>query len=184
MHPDQAKSIAERAAQGVRQALRGTIRRVNAAKRVMLAQVDGLAGESFQDIELYQLPGFRGNPLAGRQVVVMPLNGKSSNAVVVSYANGELYITDLAPGETTIFNETDGHSVTLRNGKLIEVKCDTLKIDAAVAVQINTPTVAISHAVTVGTTLTAATDVIAAGKSGAHHTHRENGAGAQTNQPT
>jgi phage baseplate assembly protein V len=173
MKPGDIKTLIDRALRGVRQPLRATLTRLGALKRVILAQAAGVDGESFQNAELLQQAGFRSVPLVGTQVVIVPLNGSSANAVIVATANGAKYVADLAPGEVAVFNETDGHSIVLRNGKLIEINCDTLRINASVGVEINTPDVQASGAIH------AAVDVIAAGISAVHHDHGnvQNGAG-------
>lgn len=197
----QIKSMITSALAGVRQGLRGRIQRAKAAKQVILVQVDGLAGERFNDAELFQQPGLRSVPLAGMQAIVIPLGGRSANGVVVAMSNGQAFVADLQPGEVAIFNEVDGEacSVVLRNGRIVDIQCDTLNITASTAVNVTTPTVTLATTTTtinattahvaadsvaidaattsisgnanVGQTLAAATDVTAAGKSLKGHKH-------------
>jgi phage baseplate assembly protein V len=135
------RQLIDRAVGSVRQALRGRLQRAKAGKQVILVQAEGLAGESFNDAEYFQHPGFRSVPVAGMQTIVLPLGGRSANGVVVAVSNGNLFVTDLQPGEVAVFNETDGvaNSIILRNGKIIDIKCATLNIVATDAVNVTTP---------------------------------------------
>ncbi|WP_165973722.1 phage baseplate assembly protein V [Paucimonas lemoignei] len=147
MQPSDVKAMIGRAFAGVRQALRGKVIRANAAKRVILIQGDGVAGEKFNSTEFFQHPGLRSVPIDGMQTVVVPLNGKSAAGVVVACSNGTLFVTDLQAGEVALFNENDGvaNSLILRNGKLAELTTDTFKIKATTLVDIDTPLVKMSH---------------------------------------
>ena len=87
----------------------------------------------------------------------------------------------------------EGHNVTLRGGKLVEVSCDTFRVNAAVKVELNTPLVAASAKATVGDTLAvtsgltgggnatfaagrvSAQGMTAGGKALEAHTHPETG---------
>ena len=159
----QVKRLISSALGSVRQALRGKVLRARAGKRVQLMQVEGLADEPFNDIELFQQPGLRSVPLAGMQPIIIPLNGSSANGVVVAMSNGVMFVVDLQPGEVAIFNETDGaaNSVILRNGRIMDIKCDTLNIEATMGVTISTPVVALTHDLKMGGTLIADGDVLA-----------------------
>lgn len=202
----QVKLMISNALAGVRQALRGRLQRANAGKQVILVQADGLAGERFNDAELFQQPGLRSVPLAGMQAIVIPLGGRSANGVVVAMSNGRAFVAGLQPGEVAIFNEVDGEacSVVLRNGRIIDIKCDTLNITAGTAVNVTAPTVTLSTSTThieadsvaidadttdisgnanVGQTLAAATDVTAAGKSLKTHVHTGVAAGLVDSGP-
>jgi phage baseplate assembly protein V len=194
MDARQIKQMVANALGSVRQALRGKLQRATSATHVILVQTEGLAGESFNDAELFQQPGLRSVPLPGMQTIVIPLGGRSANGVVVAMSNGALFITDLQPGEVAVFNENDGvaSSIILRNGKVIDITCDTLNITAGVAVNITVPnltltttttaiaasTVAITADMTeidgaahVLGTLSADVDLVAAGKSLKAHVH-------------
>lgn len=206
MDARQLKQMIASALGSIRQALRGKLQRAGAAKQVILVQTEGLAGEAFNDAELFQQPGLRSVPLAGMQTIVIPLGGRSANGVVVAMSNGELFITDLQPGEIAVFNENDGvaSSIILRNGRVIDITCGTLNINAADAVNITAPNVNLATTTTaisattvdvtadttnisgdadiggnahVAGTLTGDVDVIAAGKALGAHVHDHVAAG-------
>jgi phage baseplate assembly protein V len=141
MGPSDVKKMMERALSGVRKALRGRLLRANAAKRVILVQAEGVAGESFNAAEFFQQPGLRSVPIAGMQTIVIPLHGKSAHGVVVAVSNGAAYVTNLQAGEVALFNEIDGEAncLVLRNGRIAELKTGTLNITATEGVNIDTP---------------------------------------------
>lgn len=188
------RQLIGRSIDSVRQAIRGRLQRAAAGKQVILVQAEGLAGEVFNNAELFQQPGLRSVPVAGMQTIVIPLGGRSANGVVIATSNGKLFITDLQPGEVAIFNETDGlaNSIILRNGKVIDIKCATLNVQATDAVNITAPTFHVATTTTtieastvevdadttnisgdanVDKTLTATTDVVGGGKSLKSHKH-------------
>jgi phage baseplate assembly protein V len=139
MNPADIKVMIGNAMRGMRQALRGVVSRSNASQQVILAQAVGLNSEQFNNAEIFQQPGLRSNPLPGMQAIIIPLNGKSANGVVVAMSNGKLFVTDLQPGEVAIFNENDGasaNSIILRNGGIINVTCNTLNVNATSAVNV------------------------------------------------
>ena len=146
------KQMIRNAVGSVRTALRGNVLRASGDKRVVLLQADGLATETFNDAEMFQQPGFRSIPLEGMQPIIVALNGASANGVVVAVSNGALFIADLQPGEVAVFNENDGiaNSIILRNGKVIDITCDTLNIKAATKVNVTAPAadIAVSGAIT------------------------------------
>jgi phage baseplate assembly protein V len=129
MSPRDLKQQILKALGSVRLPLRGRLRRLTDS-RIALAQVEGMGGETFQDAEYLQQAGLRSRPLAGAEVLIIPLGGASAHGVVVSCANGKLHVAALKDGETALYNETDGHFIHLKNGRVIRIECDTLEIVA------------------------------------------------------
>lgn len=152
MEARQLKQMISNALRSVRQALRGKITLAAAGKQVILLQAEGVSGETFNGAEYFQHAGFRSVPLANMQPIIVPLNGKSANGVIVACSNGKLFIADLAEGEVAVFNENDGveSSIILRNGRVIDMTCTTLNINASAGVNITTPTVTMSNDLVVG----------------------------------
>ena len=171
MDAQHIKRMIGNALASVRQALRGRLSRANGGKQVILVQAEGLAGEVFNNAELFQQPGLRSIPLAGMQPIIVPLNGNSANGVIVAMSNGALYISDLQPGEVALFNETDGvaNSIVLPNGKLIEITCATLNITATAGVNIDTPMVTLKQNLAVAANPTTASLNTTATTAGAAH---------------
>lgn len=122
----------------IRQAFRGVINTVNTAPGVSLLQVSGMAGETAQDNELFQDYGFSSVPPAGTECVVLPIGGKTSQGIIIATEHAAYRIKALQGGEVAIYT-AEGDSIVLKNGHLIEVTTQTLKINAATKVEMNTP---------------------------------------------
>lgn len=150
----------------VRQALRGNLTLSDASKQVLRVQADGMVGETFNGAEYFQHAGFRSKPVTGMQPIIIPLNGKSANGVVIACSNGTLFITDLAEGEVAIFNENDGvsNSMILRNGQVAELTTKTFNITAQ-TVNLTAPTLNIN-----GNTFMSGNASISSGASGSFTT--------------
>jgi phage baseplate assembly protein V len=172
MHAADIKQMISGALASVRQALKGKVTRATGATQVILVQAEGFKGETFNKTPFPQLPGFRGMPVAGMQPVIIPLNGKSANGVIVAMSNGTLFIADLQDGECALFNENDGvaNSLILRNGKVAELTTETFNVNAT-TINLNAATTNINGDANVLQTLTAATDVVGGGKSLKSHRH-------------
>ncbi|MDN7916137.1 phage baseplate assembly protein V [Burkholderia cepacia] len=190
----------DRALSGVRQAYRAVISLCASDTPVQLAQVDGLAGETTPDLELFQHYGFTSNPPAGSMAVVIPLGGKTSHGVIVATEHGTR-IQSLKSGETAIYT-AEGDSIVMRNGRVIDITTETLNIKAATAVNIDTPTVNMTKKLNVQEQITGqggmavsggdgvevdgsmrvTQDVEAGGKSLVHHKHPGD-SGGTTGEP-
>ena len=132
---------------GVRQAFRGKVKNVNSADGVQRLQIEGLADETVQNLEHAEQFGFTGNPPVDSDCVVVPLGGKTSHGIIVTTTNGAYRVTGLAPGETAVYNQ-DGAKIVLKAGKVIEIECATLNINATEGVNITSPEVKASAIVT------------------------------------
>ncbi|BBF86270.1 prophage baseplate assembly protein V [Aquitalea magnusonii] len=197
-----------RAMAGVRQAFRGVLTRVNSGPAVQLAQADGLAGERLQDNELFQHYGLTSNPPPGSMAVILPVGGKTSHGIVIATEHGSYRLKALKTGEVALYTD-EGAKIVLKRGRLIETDCDVFKVNcktwevnATDKADFNTPALTASAVVTakgqingnggmaikggngahVEGTLEATVDVIAAGKSGAHHKHPGDSGGV-TDEP-
>lgn len=132
----------------VRQAFRGKVARVQAGGGVQKIQVEGLDGETVQDLEHAENFGFTSNPPAGSDCVVVPLGGKTSHGIIVTTTNGAYRITGLSDGETAVYN-ADGAKMVLKKGRVIEIDCDKLNIKAPSGVNITSEKVECSAVLTV-----------------------------------
>lgn len=131
----------------VRQAFRGKFARVQAGGGVQKIQVEGLDGETVQDLEHAENFGFTSNPPAGSDCVVVPLGGKTSHGIIVTTTNGAYRITGLSDGETAVYN-ADGAKIVLKKGRVIEIDCDKLNIKAPSGVNITSEKVECSAVLT------------------------------------
>ena len=132
---------------GVRQAFRGKIARVSSGGGVQKIQVAGLDGETVQDLEHAENFGFTSHPPAGSDCVVVPLGGKTSHGIIVTTTNGAYRITNLAEGETAVYNAA-GAKIVLKQGRVIDIDCETLNIKAPGGVNIEAPNVDCSAEIT------------------------------------
>lgn len=170
---------------GTRQALRGVRTALLRTSKIQLLSAEGLAGEQLDRHELFQQFGFTSAPPAGTQVIVLPLGGRTSAAVVVATEHGSYRFQLGADGEVAVYNQWGDH-VHLRADRSIrlvaqaKVVIDTdvveinatssmtintpeLIVDAATVVELNTPLVDASTAITAGADITAAGHVADAG---------------------
>lgn len=131
----------------VRQGFRGKVARVQAGRGVQKIQVEGLDGETVQDLEHAENFGFTSNPPAGSDCVVVPLGGKTSHGIIVTTTNGAYRITGLSDGETAVYN-ADGAKMVLKKGRVIEIDCDKLNIKAPGGVNITSGKVECSAVLT------------------------------------
>lgn len=191
----------DRALSGVRQAYRAVISLCASDTPVQLAQVDGLAGETTPDLELFQQYGFTSNPPAGAMAVVVPLGGKTSHGVIVATEHASYRIAGLQRGEIAVYTD-EGDSIVFRRGRIIDITTETLNINASTAVNIDTPTVNMTKklnvqeqitgqggmsvsggdGVEVNGSMNVSGDVKAGGKSVIHHKHPGD-SGGTTGEP-
>lgn len=159
---------------------------------VQTARVEQTESDTKDAAERWQDYGFAANLVDGQGLVI-----NVAGHTIVLRADRIADRPQLAAYEVSVWHK-EGHSVTLRAGKLVTVDCDTLQINAVVKVEINTPVVAMSAQATVGDTLAVASDitgggdaafsgrmsgdggVTAAGKSLEAHTHPDLTSGGQT----
>lgn len=131
----------------VRQAFRGRLRLIDSGQAVQRVQLDGLAGETLQDVELMQQFGFTSHPPTDTECIVLPLGGVSSHGIIVATENGAYRIKGLAAGEVAVYDQS-GSSIVLKQGRLIEIDCDRLSINAPSGVEITAPNVQCSAQLT------------------------------------
>lgn len=161
-----------RAAAGARLAYRGLLAGLQLAKKVQLASGEGLAGEQLDRLELFQQFGFTSAPPEGTQLIVLPLGGRSSAAVIVATEHGAFRFQLGEAGEACVYNQW-GDRIHLRQDRTIHVvseakvliETDQVQINAATSVTITTPqfTVDASDGVALNTPTVAASDNVTAG---------------------
>lgn len=176
--------------------LRGVVALVNTASKMQTLQLRLMAGSAKDGVEHFEPYGFTSCPREGAEAVVGFMGGDTSHGVAIVVADRRYRPVGLEPGEVAIFTH-EGDSMILRNGHLAELKTGTLRIHASEKVEIDTPVLEATHqviargplsaqdglavsggedaAAVIDGTLRASVDVIAAGKSAAHHRHAETG---------
>lgn len=118
------KGLVRNALNGVRQAFSGTTTTSAHNTDNPTYTVNGLAGESLPDVEMFQQFGFSSRLPAGTQVIVLPLGGSTSHAVVIASEHDGVRVKNLAEGEAVMFSD-EGAFVHIKKGKIIEVEGDT-----------------------------------------------------------
>lgn len=160
------KGIAQGVAQVTRQAFRGVLSGTNSAQSYQSAQVEGLDEEVIQDAELYQHFGFTSNPPAGTKAIVIPLHGLTSHSVIIATENGNFRVQALKSGETCIYNQS-GASITLKEGRVIDIDCDAFNIKTKHYTCIaETHVTTSSNGITLDTPMTMITGGLSAGFGG------------------
>jgi phage baseplate assembly protein V len=112
-----------RAMNSVRRAFRGVLTRVTSDNGVQTTQVSGLAGETLEDIEMFQQYGITSVPPAGTMAVVLPLGGKTTHGIVIATENSRYRVQALESGEVAIYTD-EGATIVLKRNKVIEHTCD------------------------------------------------------------
>jgi len=193
----------------VRRAFRAVLTALDTKPGVQLLQADGLSGEKLQASELFQHFGFTSAPPAGTQCIVLPLGGKTAHSVIVATEAGAYRVDGLKSGEVAVYNQS-GAKITLKEGKVIEIECDELRVKAGKSIHMQAPEIEAyadehmglyapawdmgaeedgdSEALWRGSvhftgTSRADVDHISGEVSGRHHVHPENDGGGPTDPP-
>ena len=190
---------AQAVSDSIRQAFRGKLTLTQSGEPIQRVQVQGLADETLQDIEQLQQFGFTSHAPAHTDVIVIPLGGDTSHGIVIASEHGSFRVKNLQSGEVAVYDQS-GSSIVLKRGKLIEINCDNLVINASQKVQINSPLTETSTVFTaqgqingngglaisggsgavISGSLNATGDISAGAISLQNHTHTEQGDGAPT----
>lgn len=131
-------AAAQSVSDGIRQAFRGKLTLTQSGEPIQRVQVSGLADETLQDIEQLQQFGFTSHAPAHTEVIVIPLGGDTSHGIVIAGEHGSFRVKNLQSGEVAVYDES-GSSIVLKQGRLIEIDCNNLVINASQKVQINSP---------------------------------------------
>jgi phage baseplate assembly protein V len=159
---------------------------------VQRGRTEATEHDAKDEAERWQDYGFSAQPVDGQGLVI-----NAGGHTIVLRMDRLAERPQLAAYEVAVWHK-EGHRVTLRAGKLVQVSCDRLVIDAAVSVAINSPSVAIAASsgvsvetplvamsadLSIGGTGTAGVDVVAAGVSLVEHPHGGVKMGTDTSGP-
>lgn len=160
--------------------------------RVQTARAESLDDQAHDAAERHQDYGFAAHPVDG-QGLVLHFGGHT----VVLRMDRIAERPELDAYEVAVWHR-EGHMVKLKAGKVVQVSCDHLVVDAAVDVTINTPLMTVnasdqvqlqtprvtaSDDVDVGGELTAAVDVVSGPISLRHHKTSQVTGGSSTSGP-
>lgn len=156
----------------IRQPFRAKLSRITSKGGVMTAQLDGLAPETLQSLEVFQHYGITSVPPEGAMAIVIPVGGKTSHGIVVATEHSAYRMQALESGEVAIYTD-EGASIVLRKGKIIQVTCDDFQLDcktctlkAGESVTIDTPQVTATQNATVKGLLTGSGGMSISGDNG------------------
>ncbi len=184
---DKQRSVAQDVKNGVRSAFRGVLNLVKSKPKIQLVQVSGLADETLQDVEMMQHFGFTSRPPKDTECIVIPLGGNTSHSIVIATENGEFRVKNLKGGEVAVYDKS-GSSIILKQGRLIDVDCDTFRLNckkyevtATEGATINANTTNNGNLDISG--VSTAKDHVSNGVSGEKHNHKSPETGALTSEP-
>lgn len=112
----------------IRQPFRAKLARITSKGGVMTAQLDGLAPETLQTLEVFQHYGITSVPPEGAMAIVIPVGGKTSHGIVMATEHSAYRMQALASGEVAIYTD-EGASIVLKKGKIIQATCDDFQLD-------------------------------------------------------
>ncbi len=174
-----------RAMSNLRQAFRASMAGMDLAAPIQTANAQGLSGESLQAHELFQHFGFSSAPPANAQLIVLPLGGRTSAAVVIASEHGAYRFVLGTRGEAALYNQW---------GDVVHMKQGEIRMIAATQVTIDAPILQVNGQIKATGNITSDTNVLdqAGAKSMAGmrsvynaHKHVENNVnGGNTNTPT
>lgn len=141
---DMVQRAIDRAMGKVRSAFRTVLTSIDSKGPIQLVQADGLAGEQLQDNELMQHYGFTSVPLAGTQMIVLPIGGKTAHGVAIASEHLAARIKNLKSGEVAIYDD-QGQSVFLtRQGIVINGGGLPITVMNTPSVKIDSPEVSLT----------------------------------------
>ncbi|MGE0333100.1 MAG: phage baseplate assembly protein V [Ramlibacter sp.] len=153
----------------------GSATKASETRRIRLVDGEGLAGEQLKSVELFQQFGFTSALPAGTQLVVLPLGGRTSHAVVIATENAAYRLEVKESGEVALYNQWGDYVWLKKEGQMV--------LKAATSVEIDTPLAHFTGSVVVAEAVTVGVDVVAAGISLVDHVHDEQGDFSPTSAP-
>lgn len=126
-HFQRIKQTAKETQNAVRAAFRGVLNTVKSGGDIQKVQISALADETLQDVELMQQFGLTSVPPEQTEAVIIPIGGRTTHGIVIATENGAFRVKNLNKGEVAIYDQS-GSTVILKNGRVIEIDCDTLNI--------------------------------------------------------
>lgn len=131
---------------------------------VQKVRAEALENDAKDDVERWQDYGFASNPVDGQGLVQ-----NAGGHTIVLRMDRIAERPQLAELEVIVWH-SEGHNIRLAAGRLVEVNCDQLTINASTGVTINTPVVTASAKVT-AQQVEAATSLKVNTKEVLGHTH-------------
>lgn len=122
---------------------RAVLTLINDGTGLQEVQAKLLAGEVMGGLERVQDYGFTSVPLPGAEAVALSVAGHRSHTLIIRADDRRYRLKALKGGEVAIYTD-EGDSIHLKRGRLVQITTQTLRIDAGMLVQINSPAVEIN----------------------------------------
>lgn len=143
---------------------------------VQRGRVEALENSAADDAERFQDYGFAAHPVDGQGLQI-----EVGGHTLIIRMDRLAERPQLAAFEVAVWHK-EGHMVRLRAGKVVQIDCDQLVINASVGVTINSPLVEASGTVT-APTVAAGTSLTVQGKEMHLHAHGGVASGLGTSGP-
>jgi phage baseplate assembly protein V len=109
---------------------RGVVKLVDAGTLMQSIQVSVLAGELLDQVEHFEPYGFTAHPHPDAEALVASLGGNRSHAVVISIADRQFRLQNLAPGEVALYTDEGDRLHFQRNGSILLQAANSITLDA------------------------------------------------------
>lgn len=120
---------------------RAQITASNDAKGRQLLDLDiATGGGPVPKVERLQEYGFTSRPLDGAEAAVIFLGANREAGLIIATEDARYRLKSLEKGEVALYTD-EGDKIHFKRGRKIEITTQTLKIDAATKVEVNSPTV-------------------------------------------
>lgn len=156
----------------LRQPFRARLTRITTTGGVQTAQLDAMADETLQSVEVFQHYGLTSVPPDGAMAVVLPLGNRSSHGIVIATEHSQYRIQALQSGEVAIYTD-EGAAITLKRGRVISTVCDdyqltckTFSVNASESATFTTPQLTATERVTAQGLLTGSGGMAISGDNG------------------
>lgn len=158
---------------------RAVVRGLNTASKCQMLQIEMAGGEGKSDIEHLEPYGFTAAPHQGAEAVSVYFDGDRSHGVVLVVSDRRYRIRGLKAGEVAVYTD-EGDSIIMKRGRVTEVNTGHLIVNASEKATFNTPLLEVPEGEVKDKTSTLS-DMRAIYDG---HTHKENGSGGGTTNPT
>ena len=112
---------------------RGVVTLVKDSLKMQGLQLSVMSEEGKDGIERFQNYGVTSVPHPGAEAVVVFLGGNRDHGIAIAVDDRRYRIKGLQNGEVAIYTDEDqsgGHRVHMKRGRVVDVICDTLNVTA------------------------------------------------------
>jgi phage baseplate assembly protein V len=117
---------------------RATLKQTDDGKKMQASQLGVLDEETRDDVERFQNYGFTCHPHPGAEAAVVFAGGNRDHGMILAVDDRRYRLKSLEPGEVAIYTD-EGDKIVLKRGRVVEITTETLRVNAATKVEINSP---------------------------------------------